>query len=116
MYAQKIGYERIVMGVCQTDYSGYPDCREEFIKAAAYAANIGSSSRLFIQTPLMHLTKAETFFMADNLGKLDEVLEYSRTCYNGIEDVKHEWGYGCGQCPACQLRIKGWNEYKKSSK
>lgn len=111
-YAQKIGAERIVTGVCQTDYSGYPDCRQEFVNALERALNVGYNTNILIETPLMYMNKAETFVMAEQCGFLEDVIEMSHTCYNGERDTRHDWGYGCGKCPACELRKKGWEEYK----
>jgi 7-cyano-7-deazaguanine synthase len=128
-YAQKIGAKNLVTGVCQTDYSGYPDCREEFIYEIQRATNLGAfgaiidehgtilpgtNDAIIIHTPLMDLTKAETFKLAKQVNALDEVIEHSHTCYNGDRSNKHEWGYGCDNCPACELRKKGWKEYKQS--
>lgn len=110
-YAQKIGARHLVTGVCQTDYSGYPDCRNDFIQKLQGVTNEGSMSNIMIHTPLMWIDKAHTFAMAAGLGKLREVLDFSHTCYIGDRTHHHEWGYGCGECPACQLRAKGWNEF-----
>lgn len=110
-YAQMVGAGHLVTGVCETDYSGYPDCRKQFIDSIARASNIGSKSDITICTPLMNMNKAETFKLAETLGCLDIVLEHSHTCYNGDHDTKNEWGYGCGTCPACELRKKGWEKY-----
>jgi len=110
-YAQKIRAENLVTGVCQTDYSGYPDCRAEFIEILEEATNYGSQSEIRILTPLMYLTKAQTWEVADKLGCLKVVRLDSHTCYNGDRTNFHEWGYGCGECPACKLREKGYNEY-----
>jgi len=112
-WAQQIGATHLITGVCQTDYSGYPDCRQDFISSLEFALNIGSNQRIQIDTPLMYLTKAETFEMAKDLGVLDRVIEMTHTCYNGNREIKHEWGYGCGTCPACQLRAKGWERYRE---
>jgi 7-cyano-7-deazaguanine synthase len=112
-HAQEIGAEAIMTGVCQTDFSGYPDCRDAFVRALDHALNIGYETKIQILTPLMHLTKAQTFGLAEEVGFLEEVLENSHTCYNGDHTTKHEWGYGCGTCPACLLRAKGWKEYKQ---
>lgn len=114
MYAQKIEAQHLVTGVCQTDYSGYPDCREKFIEMIQVVTNMGSQSEIQIHTPLMHLTKAETFLMAEKLGVLQEVIELTHTCYEGNREKYNTWGYGCGVCPACLLREKGWKEYKES--
>lgn len=111
-HAQEIGSSTLLTGVCQTDYSGYPDCRHTFIKALEHALNVGYETKIQIGTPLMNLTKGETFCLAEDVGFLEEVLEMSHTCYNGDHETKHEWGYGCGTCPACLLRAKGWEEYK----
>lgn len=109
--AQTIGAEAIIGGMCQTDYSGYPDCRWDFIQLIRNTLNAGSNSNIEIITPLMFLTKAQTFEMADKLGKLSEILERSHTCYNGNHAKFNEWGYGCGECPACKIREKGFVEY-----
>lgn len=110
-YAQKVGAEVIITGVCQTDYSGYPDCRERFITHLETALNIGYLTNIEISTPLMHLTKAETFKLAEDIGFLDDVIKYSHTCYNGDRSKMHAWGAGCGKCPACELRAKGYEEF-----
>lgn len=112
-YAQKINAKHLVTGVCQTDYSGYPDCRQDFIRSLEMTLNIGSDSRINIDTPLMFLNKAQTFSLADKLGKLNEVIELSHTCYNNDHKTKHAWGYGCGECPACRLRENGFKEFSK---
>ena len=109
-YAQKIQANRLVTGVCQTDYSGYPDCRHEFIIKLQHVSNIGSDSLIAIDTPLMRLTKAETFKLAQDLGKLEEVIRLSHTCYNG-DRSPNIWGAGCGTCPACVLRREGYYEF-----
>lgn len=109
--AQKLGINHIVMGVCETDYSGYPDCRTDFIHSMQEALNEGSESTIWIHTPLMFLDKAQTFHLAEELGALDLVLEDSRTCYNGDESTRAAWGYGCGECPACELREKGFDAF-----
>ena len=112
-YALKVNADVIVTGTCQTDYSGYPDCRNEFVVALNDALNIGYLADVEIITPLMYLTKAETFQMAEDLGCLDTVIEYSHTCYVGNRTRRFDWGYGCGQCPACKLRAAGYDEFKK---
>ena len=108
--AQKNGAEVLVTGVCQTDFSGYPDCRLPFIRKMQDALWIGSECFIKIETPLMNLIKAEIFKMAEQEGVLDIILNMSHTCYNGIQK-KNDWGFGCGECPACKLRKKGWNEF-----
>jgi len=110
-YAQKIGAENLVTGVCQTDYSGYPDCRQEFIHSIAATTNLGSDSDIEIHTPLMYLTKAETFALARDFGCLADVIEHSHTCYNGNREKRNAYGYGCDECPACDLRRKGYEEF-----
>lgn len=110
--AQTIGIKNLVAGMCQTDYSGYPDCRADFVQALNTALDMGGAKPVAIHTPLMYLTKADTFELADRLGFLDFVLENSHTCYNGDRTVRSSWGYGCGDCPACTLRRKGWEEFQ----
>ena len=110
-FAQKQGIDNLVTGINQTDYSGYPDCRENFVKALELALNLGSESDIRFHYPLMHLSKAETFELAQKEGILDVVVEQSHTCYNGDHKSFHDWGYGCGECPACLLRAKGWKEF-----
>ncbi len=112
--AQTLKAEILVTGVCQTDYSGYPDCRQDFIDAIRRALNLGSASNINIETPLMNLTKAQTFQLAKEEGVLDLVLKESHTCYSG-NDKMNNWGRGCGECPACRLRAKGFAEYKSQS-
>lgn len=110
-YAQEVGAAILITGVCETDYSGYPDCRGEFIQTLEKALNIGYETNISIRTPLMHLDKAETFALAETYGILDTVLNESHTCYNGDHHTKHVWGYGCGECPACKLRESGYATY-----
>jgi len=107
-YAQKIGADNLVTGVCETDYSGYPDCRQMFIDAINKSLNMGSNSNIRIHTPLMFLTKEKIFKLAEDLGKIQDVVELSHTCYNGDREHRYEWGYGCDACPACELRKNGW--------
>ena len=108
-FAQKQGIENIIIGVNQTDYSGYPDCREDFVLSLEKTLNLGSESNIKFHYPLIHLTKAETFQLAKDEGVLDLVVNESHTCYNGDHTTKFDWGYGCGECPACILRKDGWN-------
>lgn len=110
-YAQEVGADVIYTGVCQTDYSGYPDCREQFIKALQFTLNLGAEASIEIKTPLMYKTKAETFALAQVCGMLEVVIEDTHTCYNGDREHRHPWGYGCGECGACKLRAKGWGEF-----
>ncbi len=100
----------LVTGTCETDFSGYPDCRDSYIKAKAVELSLGLDIPVSIHTPLMWKTKAETFAMAEKAGKLHELITLTLTCYNGIETL-HPWGYGCGTCPSCELRKKGYEEF-----
>ena len=103
--------------MCETDYSGYPDCRHETMEAMARALSLGLDKPVVIDTPLMWLTKAETWALADRIGgdKLVElIVEDSHTCYQGDRTHRHAWGYGCGDCPACELRAAGYDEWAGS--
>lgn len=115
-YAQKLGAQFLVTGVCQMDYSGYPDCRQVFISSLQDTLNLGYQSDISILTPLMHLTKGETFELAEQCGILDLVIEESHTCYQGDRATKHDWGYGCGECPSCRLRHDGYLAFIESKK
>ena len=113
--AYRRGCRHIVLGVCETDYSGYPDCRDDTIKAMQVALNLGLEARLVLHTPLMWRDKAATFALAEKLGGapfLDLVVEETHTCYLGDRQHRHEWGYGCGTCPACELRAAGWRRWR----
>ncbi|MGT2924068.1 7-cyano-7-deazaguanine synthase QueC [Streptococcus caviae] len=103
--AKQLGITDLVTGVCQTDFSGYPDCRDVFVKSLNVTLNLAMDYEFVIQTPLMWLDKAETWALADSLGKFDYVREKTLTCYNGIR------GAGCGECPACHLRQAGLDKY-----
>jgi 7-cyano-7-deazaguanine synthase len=103
--ASQVGAKHIVTGVCETDFSGYPDCRDIFIKSLNVTLNLSMDTQFVIHTPLMWLNKAETWELADRMNALDFVREKTLTCYNGIISD------GCGECPACKLRQKGLNEY-----
>lgn len=105
IYAYQIGAEAVITGVCETDFSGYPDCRDQFVKAMQSALEQGMDRQLKIETPLMWLNKAETWALADKYHSLALVRDQTLTCYNGIV------GAGCGTCPACMLRSKGLQEY-----
>jgi 7-cyano-7-deazaguanine synthase len=112
--AYRRGLKHIVTGVCETDYSGYPDCRDETIKAMQVALNLGLERRFVLETPLMWIDKAQTFAMARELGGqafLDLVVAETHSCYVGDRTHVHEWGRGCGACPACQLRAEGWRRF-----
>ena len=113
--AWRSGAKTLVGGMCQTDYSGYPDCRAETIEAQARALSLGLGEAIGIETPLMHLTKAETWALAHGLGGdalVDLIVEESHTCYRGGRGRRFDWGYGCGDCPACDLRAKGWADWR----
>jgi 7-cyano-7-deazaguanine synthase len=122
VFAAAIAYRRgirnIVTGVCQTDYSGYPDCRDDAMKAMQLALNTGMASSFIIHTPLMLLTKAQTWATTKTLGGepfVEYVSESTHTCYMGTRDKRHAWGYGCGECPACELRARGYAEFRVQS-
>jgi 7-cyano-7-deazaguanine synthase len=112
--AWRRGIKHIVGGMCETDYSGYPDCRDDAIKAMQVALNIGMQQRFVIETPLMWIDKAQTWAMADALGgpALVEIIgQLTHTCYLGDRTHRHDWGFGCGTCPACDLRAAGWQRW-----
>jgi 7-cyano-7-deazaguanine synthase len=109
--AWRRGLRRIVAGVCETDFSGYPDCRDDTVKAMQLALNLGMERRFILETPLMWLDKAATWALASKLGGqalVDVFREQSHTCYLGDRTNRHAWGFGCGTCPACLLRAQGW--------
>ena len=113
--AYRRGIKNIVGGMCETDFSGYPDCRDDTIKALNTALNLGMDRTFEIHTPLMWRTKAETWKLAEQIGGkalVDLIVEQSHTCYLGTRGARHDWGYGCGACPACDLRAKGWAEFR----
>lgn len=113
--AYRRGLQVLVTGVCETDFSGYPDCRDDTMKAMQLALNLGLAQRLRIETPLMWIDKAATWRMAETLGGpalVDLILEDTHTCYQGERGQRHDWGYGCGECPACALRARGWDGYR----
>ncbi|MEG2173526.1 MAG: 7-cyano-7-deazaguanine synthase QueC [Desulfovibrionaceae bacterium] len=117
-YAYSLGISNLVMGVCETDSSGYPDCRDDAVKAMQVALNIGMDAHFTVHTPLMWLNKAETWNLAHRLGGtelVDCIVEQSHTCYLGERSQRHAWGYGCGQCPACKLRAAGYERYCQMS-
>jgi len=112
--AYRRGLGRLVAGVCETDYSGYPDCRDDSVKALQVALNLGMATRLAIETPLMWIDKAATWRLARDLGGealIDIVREDTHTCYEGDRAHRHDWGYGCGHCPACALRAAGYAKF-----
>jgi 7-cyano-7-deazaguanine synthase len=117
--AAAVAYRRdlqvIVTGVCETDFSGYPDCRDDTMKAMQLALSLGMDKRYLIETPLMWIDKADTWRMAEALGGtalVDLIVEHTHTCYLGDRAHRHDWGYGCGTCPACELRARGWERYR----
>ncbi len=112
--AYRRGARHIVAGMCETDYSGYPDCRDDTIKAMQVALTLGLDQRVTLHTPLMWIDKADTFALAEEIGGkalLDLVIEDSHSCYLGERGQRHDWGYGCGTCPACQLRAQGFAKF-----
>ncbi len=120
-FAATIAYRRglsvLVGGMCETDYSGYPDCRDDTLKALQVALSLGLDARMVVETPLMWIDKAETWRLAESLGGQDLVsliIEESHTCYLGDRSQYHSWGYGCGQCPACDLRRTGFEAYQRN--
>ena len=112
--AYRRGCSVLVGGMCETDYSGYPDCRDNTLKALQVALSLGLDTRMVIETPLMWLDKADTWRLAQQLGGaalVDLVVEHTHTCYLGDRTRRHAWGYGCGECPACQLRYQGHQRF-----
>jgi 7-cyano-7-deazaguanine synthase len=117
--AWRRGARHIVGGMCETDFSGYPDCRDDTIKALQVALNLGMDRRFVLHTPLMWIDKAETWRLAEELGGsalVDLIIEDSHTCYRGERGRRWDWGHGCGECPACQLRARGYAGYRAQSK
>jgi 7-cyano-7-deazaguanine synthase len=116
--AWRRGIRNLIGGMCETDFSGYPDCRDDSIKALQVALNLGMDRRFVLHTPLMWLDKAETWALARQLGGadlVDIIREHTHTCYESVRGSRHDWGYGCGACPACALRKRGyiaWSEGK----
>jgi len=109
--AYRRGIGALVMGVCETDYSGYPDCRDDFVKAMQVTLNLGMAQRFNLETPLMWIDKAATWRLAQSLGGaelLDIIRDETHTCYLGDRSRRHDWGFGCGTCPACELRKNGY--------
>ena len=119
-FAAALAYRRgasvLVGGMCETDYSGYPYCRDNTLKALQVAISLGLGSPMTIETPLMWLTKAQTWALSETLGgsALNElIIEHTHTCYLGDRSQRHAWGYGCGHCPACELRREGFTQYQR---
>jgi 7-cyano-7-deazaguanine synthase len=116
--AWRRGLRRIVLGVCETDYSGYPDCRDDTVKAMQLALNLGMQRRFVLETPLMWRDKAATWELTASLGGdalVETVRTLSHSCYLGDRTRLHEWGYGCGTCPACDLRAGGWRRWREQT-
>ena len=124
--AYRRGMDVLVTGVCETDFSGYPDCRDDTMKAMQIALSLGMDKRLLIDTPLMWIDKAQTWKLAQDLGDasgvagggkalVDLIIEHSHTCYLGDRTHRHAWGYGCGSCPACELRARGYEGFSAAA-
>ena len=120
-YGAALAYRRglsvLVGGMCETDYSGYPDCRRDTLEALETAINKGMESDIRIDTPLMHIDKAQTWALAQELGGdalVELTIEHSHTCYRGDRTNRHKWGYGCNDCPACDLRAAGYEKWKSA--
>jgi 7-cyano-7-deazaguanine synthase len=112
--AYRRGLDVLVGGMCETDFSGYPDCRDDTMKALQVALNLGMATNLKVETPLMWIDKAATWKMARELGGnafIDLIREDTHTCYLGERGALHAWGYGCGTCPACALRARGYEQF-----
>ena len=113
--AYRRGLDVLVGGMCETDFSGYPDCRDDTMKALQVALNLGMQTRLKVETPLMWIDKAQSWNLANSLGGdalVDLIREDTHTCYLGERGALHDWGYGCGTCPACALRANGYRQYR----
>ena len=120
--ASAVAYRRqcqvLVGGMCETDFSGYPDCRDNTMKAMQVALSLGLGRQLVVETPLMWIDKSETWALAHQLGGdalVETIVEESHTCYLGERGARHDWGYGCGECPACKLRKIGWEKWVVAS-
>ena len=115
--AYRRGINHMVAGMCETDFSGYPDCRDDTIKAMQLALTLGMDHRFVVHTPLMWIDKAGTFALAEEIGGaalVDLVLAETHTCYRGDRQHRHAWGFGCGECPACKLRAEGFARWMAS--
>jgi 7-cyano-7-deazaguanine synthase len=116
--AYRRGINHMVAGMCETDFSGYPDCRDDTIKAMQLALTLGMDHKFVIHTPLMWIDKAGTFALAKEIGGkllVDLLLAETHTCYRGDRQHRHAWGFGCGECPACRLRAEGYEKWKAAS-
>jgi 7-cyano-7-deazaguanine synthase len=114
-HAYRLGARVLIGGMCETDFSGYPDCRADALAAQLEALRLGMDADFSLKTPLMRLTKAQSWALAEALGGaalVDLILEHSHSCYRGIRGARHDWGYGCGACAACDLRARGYQEYR----
>jgi 7-cyano-7-deazaguanine synthase len=118
-YAAALAYRRgiraLVGGMCETDFSGYPDCRNETLQSLARSISLGMDMPITIETPLMWIDKAGTWKMAQHLGGptlVELIVKQTHTCYTADRTTRHDWGYGCGTCPACDLRAKGWQKWR----
>ncbi|HBF61685.1 MAG TPA: 7-cyano-7-deazaguanine synthase QueC [Methyloceanibacter sp.] len=119
VHAAALGHRRgltvLVGGMCEADYSGYPDCRDETLRTLQEALRLATEVPFSIETPLMWLSKAQSWGLAEDLGGaafIDLIREKTHTCYVGDHETKHDWGYGCGTCPACELRAKGYEDWR----
>lgn len=115
-YRRNLG--TLVAGMCETDFSGYPDCREQALNAQVEALRLGMDANFALETPLMHIDKAESWRLAEKIGGgalVELINEHSHTCYLGVRGERSDWGYGCGGCPACELRARGWAEYRATA-
>jgi 7-cyano-7-deazaguanine synthase len=115
--AYRRGAKHLVAGMCETDFSGYPDCRDDTMKAMQLALNLGMAQRFVIETPLMWRDKAATWELAESLGGaalVDLIREETHSCYVGDRTHRHDWGYGCGTCPACDLRARGYWRWREA--
>jgi 7-cyano-7-deazaguanine synthase len=113
--AYRRGLKHLVAGMCETDYSGYPDCRDDTLKSLQVALNLGMQTRFVLETPLMWIDKAATWRLAESLGGselVELIIEESHTCYRGERDARHAWGFGCATCPACELRAAGYRRFR----
>ena len=113
--AYRRGIKHIVGGMCETDFSGYPDCRDDTIKSLQASLNLGMETRFVLDTPLMWIDKSQTWELAQELGGpalVNLVVEHTHTCYQGDRTHRHAWGFGCGACPACELRRDGFHKYQ----
>jgi 7-cyano-7-deazaguanine synthase len=120
-FAAAVAYRRgirvLVGGMCETDYSGYPDCRDDTLKSMQVTLSLGLATRVTIETPLMWIDKAQTWRLAQELGGdavVEAIREHTHSCYLGDHSTKHAWGYGCGACPACELKKNGWEAFRRA--